>query len=364
MEQTLVTVVIPVYNTARYLDRCLRSVTGQSWTALDILLIDDGSTDESPALCDVWAAKDPRVRVIHKPNAGLGMARNTGIEAAAGEYICFFDSDDYLDPGTVRACCALARSTGAQTVCFGYHQVGQDGRVRRSFVPHTPRTLYEGEEVQRWLLPELIQNDPSCTPCSQLHLSAWAGMYSMELIRRTGWRFVSEREIISEDYYSLLYLYRHVERAAVLARACYFYCERPGSLTRICRPDRCAQIDVYYERALAACGELGYGPVIRTRLAYTYLGNLLPALKQLLAADGSRAEKRRQAAAALRSPACVRALEALKGEPLPAAWRIFAKAAARGRTGLCCALLRLQNLRETARQRWSAAAHRQRRDRD
>ena len=101
MQQGLISVVLPVYHTERYLDRCVTSVVNQTYSNLEIILVDDGSPDRCPQMCDEWAKKDSRIRVVHKQNAGLGMARNSGIEAATGEYICFFDSDDYVALDTI-----------------------------------------------------------------------------------------------------------------------------------------------------------------------------------------------------------------------------------------------------------------------
>ena len=90
MEVGLVSVVLPIYNVEKYLDRCIESVINQTYKNLEILLVDDGSPDSCPQKCEEWAKKDERIKVIHKTNAGLGYARNTGIENASGEYICFF----------------------------------------------------------------------------------------------------------------------------------------------------------------------------------------------------------------------------------------------------------------------------------
>ena len=91
MQNGLVTVVLPIYNVEKYLNRCIESVVNQTYSSLDIILVDDGSTDSCPQICDEWALKDPRIRVVHKENQGLGMARNTGIENASGEFITFVD---------------------------------------------------------------------------------------------------------------------------------------------------------------------------------------------------------------------------------------------------------------------------------
>ena len=119
MNQGLVTVVLPIYNVEKYLDRCMKSIVNQTYRNLEIILVDDGSPDHCPEICDRWAETDNRIRVIHKENAGLGMARNTGIENASGEYICLFDSDDYVALDLVEKAYTLAQESQADIVIFG-----------------------------------------------------------------------------------------------------------------------------------------------------------------------------------------------------------------------------------------------------
>lgn len=95
----LISVIVPVYNVEAYLDKCISSITGQTYANLEILLVDDGSPDRSGEICDAWAARDSRIRVIHQENAGGGAARNAGLDTARGDLIAFVDSDDYLAPG-------------------------------------------------------------------------------------------------------------------------------------------------------------------------------------------------------------------------------------------------------------------------
>ena len=96
-ETPLISVIVPVYRVENYLDRCLQSITEQTYRNLEIILVDDGSPDRSGAICDTWAEKDSRVKVIHKQNAGAGAARNTGLDMATGEIVSMIDSDDYLE---------------------------------------------------------------------------------------------------------------------------------------------------------------------------------------------------------------------------------------------------------------------------
>ena len=98
MRKGVVSVVLPIYNVEKYLNRCIKSVINQSYKNLEIILVDDGSPDNCPTLCDEWAKKDNRIKVIHKKNAGVSSARNTGITKSTGDYICFVDGDDYVMP--------------------------------------------------------------------------------------------------------------------------------------------------------------------------------------------------------------------------------------------------------------------------
>ena len=97
MDNKLISVIIPVYNTEKYLNRCVKSVSDQTYKNLEIILVDDGSSDNSPIICDEWAKKDKRIKVVHKQNGGVSSARNEGLKISTGDYIQFVDSDDYLE---------------------------------------------------------------------------------------------------------------------------------------------------------------------------------------------------------------------------------------------------------------------------
>ena len=96
LTQPMVSVIVPVYKVERYLEQCLVSIVHQSYRNLEILLVDDGSPDNCPQLCDMWAQRDSRIHVIHKPNGGLSDARNAGLRQAHGDLVAFVDSDDWL----------------------------------------------------------------------------------------------------------------------------------------------------------------------------------------------------------------------------------------------------------------------------
>ncbi|MDO5544819.1 MAG: glycosyltransferase [Eubacteriales bacterium] len=120
MEQTpLISVIVPVYNVSAWLPRCVDSILAQTYKNLEILLVDDGSTDDSGRICEEYAKKDTRIRVLHKKNGGLSSARNAGLDVAAGQYIGFVDSDDWIEPEMYAVMLALMEQYDAQIVCAG-----------------------------------------------------------------------------------------------------------------------------------------------------------------------------------------------------------------------------------------------------
>lgn len=123
-DELLVSVLIPVYNVSRYLPQCLDSVISQTYRRLEIIIIDDGSTDDSGSICDRYAERDDRIHVIHSGNRGLSAARNLGLENASGQYVSFLDSDDWIEPHTIETLMNAALLTGADIVdarkCFEY----------------------------------------------------------------------------------------------------------------------------------------------------------------------------------------------------------------------------------------------------
>ena len=125
-----ITVIIPIYNAEKYLERCVNSVLAQTQTDLEIILIDDGSSDNSPMICDSYASKNDNVSVIHQKNAGVSAARNVGIETATGKYIGFVDSDDWIEPKMFERLLSEAERTESDVVMCDATTVYEDGRTQ------------------------------------------------------------------------------------------------------------------------------------------------------------------------------------------------------------------------------------------
>lgn len=115
-----VSVIIPVYGVEKYLSRCVDSVLAQTYSALQIILVDDGSPDRCSTICDEYAQKDARVQVVHKQNGGISSARNTGLSIASGEYVCFFDSDDYVEPDMIEKLVFAIEENNEDVCVCGY----------------------------------------------------------------------------------------------------------------------------------------------------------------------------------------------------------------------------------------------------
>ena len=146
----LISIIIPVYKVEPFLRECLDSIVSQTYQNLEIILVDDGSTDGSGAICDEYAARDGRIIVIHQENQGISGARNAGLDIASGDYVLFVDSDDRIEPFTCE--CALKAAIGQQAdlVSFGYKVIYESGKSREVVAPAS------GIQDKRQVMQELV----------------------------------------------------------------------------------------------------------------------------------------------------------------------------------------------------------------
>ena len=281
----LVSIVVPVYNVEKYLDRCVESIVNQTYKNLEIILVDDGSIDGSSQKCDDWSFRDPRIRVVHKENAGPGMARNAGMEYASGKYIFFFDSDDYVDLGAVQKCVEAAEKFKADTVVFGRSNVYSDGRIEKEEIT-VPKEIYEAEGVKNVFLPELFNYGIG------FGMSAWSKMFNLELIKKHRLVFASEKDIISEDAMFCMEYFSVSERVALLSDNLYYYYKNDKSFTRIYRFDRFQKNNEFLEKCTDKAKYLGLSDIIYRNIAARYHGMTLGTLGQIVDSDLNKKEKK------------------------------------------------------------------------
>lgn len=281
----LVSVIIPIYNVEKYLDRCVQSVVDQTYKNLEIILVDDGSPDNCPTMCDGWAERDSRIKVVHKKNAGLGMARNTGIENASGKYIFFFDSDDYVDTSIVEKCVLSAEKYNSDAVIYGRSEVYDDGRIIAKGLK-APKEAFDSAEVVSELLPAMFTYEMG------FGVSAWGKMFSLDIFRKFDLRFVSEREIISEDAYFALQFFSRASAVSIVNESLYFYYKRGDSLSRAFRADRHEKNDIFYQKSMDYINSEKLPRKVVTHFTARYHMYVLSAMKQLIASDLPKKEKK------------------------------------------------------------------------
>lgn len=214
--ETLLSVIIPVYNVEEYLEKCVESILNQTYTDLEVILVNDGSRDSSGAICDAFAQKDSRVRVIHKANGGLSSARNAGMDAATGEYITFVDSDDWLEADGYAHLMELMERYQVRLVCGGNYDVdGGTGEKTLGVCPAKEEVVTAEEFVGRMFMWQGCDS------------SACDKIYHKSLLE--GFRYPEGR--VCEDVAVTYKIVLSTDRAAFSERPFYNYYHRPGSIT-------------------------------------------------------------------------------------------------------------------------------------
>lgn len=214
--ETAISVIVPVYRVEKFLPQCIESVLNQTFTDFELILVDDGSPDRCPAICDEAAERDARVRVIHQANAGLSAARNAGIEAAHGAWLSFVDSDDYIAPHFCEKLYQAAQRTNADCVMCSVQNVDESGKLIDSALMRVADEVKTGQEVLR----KIGRDD--VTP----YLTAWNKLYRRKLFNTL--RYPAGRQ--NEDVFVFAELFCQVQRAVCVAEPLYFYRKRIGSI--------------------------------------------------------------------------------------------------------------------------------------
>lgn len=213
----LISVIIPVYNVEKYLEQCLDSVINQTYRNLEIILVDDGSTDTSGYICDRYGEKDARVKVVHKKNKGVSAARNAGLDLASGDWIGFVDSDDYLEAEMYEVLLSLAKQADADIALTHYRRVEPSGQVE------APAWT---DEVTVWGEGGIIEAYISGESAYKISNSVWDRLYKTTLAQ--GLRF-PEGKVSGEDFAYTLEAFCKCRRAVYTDHPYYYY--------RLNRPD-------------------------------------------------------------------------------------------------------------------------------
>lgn len=271
-----VSVIVPVYNVENYLKRCVDSLTQQSLADIEILLIDDGSTDRSGELCEELAGADVRISVYHKKNEGQGIARNSGLQKATGKYVVFLDSDDYYDPDTCRDLFELMEHTQADLCCYGYQIETQDRQVVR--IPNITDREYEGEAFLKEFVPHYFGDQPEKDDLRGF--SSCMSIFRREIIEEHNICFPSEREYLSEDTIFSLRFCEHANKAVTTSKIYYHYCQNPNSFSQAFHKERLNQTISFGKTLDEWAVRMKIEPETRVRRAMYLWVNLMAYLRQ------------------------------------------------------------------------------------
>lgn len=218
-EEELISIVVPVYNVEDYLDKCILSIVNQTYSKIEIILVDDGSIDESARICDEWKKKDERIVVIHKENGGLSSARNVGVKIAKGDYIGFVDSDDYVDLQMYEKLYFTMKKNNADMVICDYYFLDEDGQKL--------------EDEESFIIDEVLNRNQAFQKLDMSkqnywrYVTAWNKLYKREILEKVRFR----EGKIHEDEFSIHHFIEKCNKIITIKDKLYFYVKHEGSIT-------------------------------------------------------------------------------------------------------------------------------------
>lgn len=225
MNQAKISVIIPIYNVENYLNRCIESVVNQTYKNLEIILVDDGSPDNCPKICDNWAQKDNRIKVIHKTNGGLSDARNAGLEIASGDYIAFLDSDDYIDLYMYEKLYKSLQTNNSDISMCGFKNV-YDNSEKEEIIEELNLKKLENESIFPYLLKVGYIKKENSLQTENIMGNVWRLLYSKEIIGTI--RFI--KNIICEDLPFNIDIFEKKPKVSVVNEPLYCYVQRSSSI--------------------------------------------------------------------------------------------------------------------------------------
>lgn len=222
---SLVSIIVPVYNVDRFLERCLDSLCSQTLDDIEIILVNDGSIDSSASICEKYARKDTRIKVIHKENGGVSSARNVGLNIATGYYIGFIDPDDWIENTMFYEMIQNANKNNSDLVVCNYQSVYSNGNVETGKTDINDETIIDVANIgyKRYILDDFIKFKHG--------YSIWNKIYKRDLIQKYNIRFQPDSEVCGEDFLFNLYYLCHTNRISTIPKVYVNYFQRDDSLS-------------------------------------------------------------------------------------------------------------------------------------
>ena len=333
----LISVIVPVYRAEAFLRTCTDSILSQTFSDFELLLIDDGSPDGSGALCDAIAREDDRVRVVHKQNGGVSSARNEGLQRAAGTYVFFVDSDDWIAPNTLEKLLAARKLWDADTAGCGVRYVDQFHKPGAAEPPVLPAGVYGREEIMTGIVDRLLGD--------RLSQGAVNGYVVRFLFTRSLLEGMAFRGAYLEDELFLMEYFCRAQKLVTVDAPLYFYYWNPDSATHRYMPGYLDTFRAFLkekEAVAVRCGLTERVPLWRENSCWA--GLLIAVANEFATGNGhSFSQQRRRLRELTRLPEMARAMEAIIPQGMGRNKQIVADLLRRRQYGLLALLYRLKN---------------------
>lgn len=280
----LISVIVPIYNVEKYLIRCVDSICGQSYSNLEVILVDDGSPDKCGDICEQLKKTDKRIKVIHKENGGLGFARNSGLKEVTGKYVTFIDSDDWISSDHIENLYKVIKKFDADVCIGGNTNVNLKGDTLKKEVK-LEKKLYVGSDIIKEIVLPLIAPDTDYKNDIQLESSCCMNLYAVDIIKDNMIEFISERYAVAEDvYFNIDYLV-HATRVITSGEIGYFYFDNSESISRKYNPKRFERTINFYTEIDRRIKKYGLENIISHRLDRSYLTKIRVAIRHIVMSD-------------------------------------------------------------------------------
>lgn len=260
-----VSIVVPCWGVEKYLDRCVNSLVSQTLKDIEIILVDDESPDRVPEMCDEWARKDFRIKVVHKKNAGLGMACNSGLQVVTGDFVAFCDSDDWMDSEAYERMYIMAASSKSDVLYTGIQTVDSQGRIRKmNSYSHLRVIKYKAKIID--FAMDMICSKAEDSVESHVAMSAKVALYKRSLIEKHRLRFVSERQFITEDLIWNLSFLAKASVVTLMPEVFYYYYNNESSLSKKVRLDRFPYFIANYKELSRLTAQMQFPEEVQVRI--------------------------------------------------------------------------------------------------
>lgn len=287
MSNPLISVVVPVYQAEAYLEETLRCILGQTYTDFELLLVDDGSSDGSPKICDTYAEKDTRVRVFHRTNAGASEARNFGVREAQGEYLAFVDADDLVDADFLEQLIGCFEEPEVDLALCGFDKFYHDDVTDKL-------DYLLGREDKKVLESNRELAQLFTVPFTSLSgVSIWAKLYRLSLIREFQITFPKDISYEEDCCFNVQY-YRHVRKAVTIRKNLYHYRQQQESLSKTYRASVIGDLVHGYQERQKLLQELKMPETAQKKVDSIFLIVIFSQFKKIVKSSLPASERRRE----------------------------------------------------------------------